>query len=384
MTLPSPPPRTFENVNLLRAFAALAVVVYHVIEHSHWTAFPVEGPLLVFRTGWMGVDLFFVISGFVIAYSALALYERDPPAFRAQYWRRRLTRILPLYLLTLVLWIAMKASEFFAQPATGWLWQLFTHLAFIHAWWPDTHGAIDGANWTLAVEMQFYLAVSLLVPWIRRTPAWIILLCATAVAWAWRATMYVLYAHVDFGLEFIRVSQLPGSLDEFAAGIVLAKLVLDRRIERIPGWAWVVGASMLGYVVFSLFWSHSLYWDVPAMVVFWRTGFAAFLACMVAAAVCLPQALARRWLRPVDYLGDVSYGIYLWHLFAVEVVIHMLGINGLHALAAVLVLTIAAASISWRWFEKPFMALGRRPASAGKKTPPAGGVVSDSPKAAST
>jgi peptidoglycan/LPS O-acetylase OafA/YrhL len=136
--------------------------------------------------------------------------------------------------------------------------------------------------------------------------------------------------------------------------------------------------------VFSLFWSHSLYWDVPAMVVFWRTGFAAFLACMVAAAVCLPQSLARRWLRPLDYLGDVSYGIYLWHLFAVELVIHMLGVKGLPALAAVLVLTILAASISWRWFERPFMALGRRPAHAEKKTPPAGGVVSDSPKAAST
>jgi len=48
------------------------------------------------------------------------------------------------------------------------------------------------------------------------------------------------------------------------------------------------------------------------------------------------------------------------------------------------VLTILAASISWRWFERPFMALGRRPAHAEKKTPPAGGVVSDSPKAAST
>jgi peptidoglycan/LPS O-acetylase OafA/YrhL len=48
----------FENVNLLRAFAATAVVVYHVIEHGKWADFPYTGPLLTFRIGWIGVDLF--------------------------------------------------------------------------------------------------------------------------------------------------------------------------------------------------------------------------------------------------------------------------------------------------------------------------------------
>jgi peptidoglycan/LPS O-acetylase OafA/YrhL len=68
----------FENVNLLRAFAATAVVVYHVIVYAKWTDFPRAGPLVAF---WIGVDLFFVISGFVITRSALALWRQDPAAF---------------------------------------------------------------------------------------------------------------------------------------------------------------------------------------------------------------------------------------------------------------------------------------------------------------
>ena len=79
--------RRFDNINLLRAFAALSVVVYHVIVHSNWEGYPIAGPLVAFRIGWYGVDLFFVISGFVIAYSALILYRADATSFRGTSMR---------------------------------------------------------------------------------------------------------------------------------------------------------------------------------------------------------------------------------------------------------------------------------------------------------
>ncbi|HSN20442.1 MAG TPA: acyltransferase [Usitatibacter sp.] len=354
----------FENVNLLRAFAALSVVMYHVIEHSHWTAFPITGPLLTFRIGWIGVDLFFVISGFVITYSALILRANDRAGFAGHYWARRLTRIVPLYVLTIAVWIATMYHGFFAQPFRDWGWQLFTHLAFIHSFFVDTHSAIDGVNWTLAIEMQFYLAIALLIGWIERTPAWRIAAYAIAISWAWRACMLVLFGFTDPWILFMRVTQLPGTLDEFAAGIVFAKLVLARPAPaRGETLLWLVGAAVLGYVAMALFWPRASYWFFPPMVVFWRTLFSAFLLCVLAAAVRLPQVIAHRWLRPLDYLGETSYGIYLWHLFAVEYVIHQRGMRELQATAWVLGLTILAASCSWRWFEKPFMGLARRPAA---------------------
>ena len=354
-------PVRFDNVNLLRAFAALAVVVYHVIEHGRWTSFPVAGPLLAFRIGWIGVDLFFVISGFVIAYSALALYRRDPARFAKDYWLRRLTRILPLYVATMAAWIAFEWPHFFAQPAGLWVRQLATHLTFTHIFWLDTHSAIDGVNWTLAIEMQFYLLVALLIGWIDRAPGWRIWLYGILVSWSWRACMWIVFGYTDTWPLFTRVTQLPGVLDEFGAGIFLAKWLIERR-ARPPFEAtlWILGACATGYFAMSLFWPRATYWTYPGMVVFWRTAFAAFILCLVGAAVALPQALARRWLRPVDYLGEVSYGIYLWHLFAIQAVIHVAGMREVPALVAVLGLTILAAALSWHFLEQPFMALARR------------------------
>ena len=160
----------FENINVLRAFAALAVVVYHVVAFMKWETFPVSGPLLTFRIGWIGVDLFFVISGFVITRSALAMWRSDPKGFVRRYWAHRLSRIVPLYVLTCALWIALFLPDFFDQTPTACEWQIGAHLTFTHTFWPFTYSAIDGVNWTLGIEMQFYLLVAALVPWIARTP----------------------------------------------------------------------------------------------------------------------------------------------------------------------------------------------------------------------
>ncbi len=344
----------YDNINLLRAIAALAVVVYHVIEHGRWTTFPRDGALAYLRLGWLGVDLFFVISGFVIAHAGLLLYRKAPALFARAYWRRRLARILPLYLLTIALWIAITWKHFFAQA--DWGWQLFTHLAFIHNFFPETHGTIDGPNWSLAVEMQFYLAVALLIGWIDRTPGWRIWLYGIVISCAWRAAMVMTYGHDDPFLLFAKTTQLPGTLDLFGAGIFLAKWVLDgQRRVPMPGLAFLLAVVAAGFVAMQLYWPRSTYWDDAYMIVFWRVALSVFFFLVVAAAVALPQVLSTRWLLPLDYLGEISYGIYLLHLFAVTFVVRAAGLAGVEALAAVLALTLAAAALSWHLFEKPIM-----------------------------
>jgi peptidoglycan/LPS O-acetylase OafA/YrhL len=353
--------RRFDNINLLRAFAALSVVVYHVIELGKWTAYPMEGPLVMFRLGWYGVDLFFVISGFVIGYSALLIYRADRAAFQGRYWARRLTRILPLYLATLFLWLALFPPQWNARE---WLIQLGTHLTFTHNLSPNTAGSIDGANWSLGVEMQFYIAVALLIGWLDRAPAWKILIAGAALSWAWRAAMF--WSHTpEPRFIFHYSTQFPGVLDEFAAGIVLAKLLLDGRRDWFSRpFAWVLAAIATGYLTMAIYWPYASYWGFPAMVVFWRTALAIFFACVVGAAVALTQRIADVWLRPVNYLGETSYGIYLWHLFAIEFVIRRWGWVEVPALLAVLAATIAMAALSWHAFEKPFMRLARRRGTA--------------------
>ena len=97
----------YPHINLLRGFAALTVVVYHVIETAGWKSFPTTYPLLWFRTGWMAVDLFIVISGFVITLSLLQWQSRGL-SYRETvigFMKQRWWRIAPLYLLTGVCYI---------------------------------------------------------------------------------------------------------------------------------------------------------------------------------------------------------------------------------------------------------------------------------------
>jgi len=351
----------FENINLLRAFAAMAVLVYHVIELRPWPAFPIDGPLVVFRIGWIGVDLFYVISGFVITLSALALRRRDPERFARRYWARRLARIYPLYLVTCVLWVAFFKPDFFDASVKAWAWQIVSHLAFLHTLTPWTFGSINGANWTLAIEMHFYVAVALLVPWIARTPGWRIWLGCIAIAWAWRGAMVAILGTASPSQLFQAVAQLPGVIDEFGAGIFLACLV-DRggAPSARAGLAWTAAAVAVGTVCMGVYWSHASYWDVPAMVIGWRTLNAAFLLCVVAAAVHLPELVRMLPVRPIRYLGVVSYGVYLWHLFAIRWVQGSPALEPAQALAAVIGVAVALAALSWHTFERPILERGRR------------------------
>ncbi len=243
--------------------------------------------------------------------------------------------------------------------------QLATHLTFTHNLSTDTFGAMDGVNWSLAVEMQFYLLVALTIGWLDRTPGWRIWLWGTAIAWAWRAGVLWLNGPMDGGLTFVWTTQLPGTLDEFGAGIFLAKLVLDRpAVHRVHGALWLGAAAASGWLAMALYFPRASYWDQPMMVVFWRTSLAAFLLCAVASAVHLPQVLAHRALRPLDQLGEASYGIYLWHLFAIDIVVGALGGGSMRVLGGTLAITLGLALVSWRYLEQPILALARR------RTPP--------------
>lgn len=352
-----PDGQRFDNVDLLRAFAACGVLVFHVIIVG-WHDFPHDGAWSVLRFGWVGVDLFFVVSGFVIGHSAVSRWRAAPQSFAGDYWRHRLLRIVPAYFVALAAWIAIMQPPFLAHPLTA-ARQILTHVTFTHSFWRDTHGSIDGPTWSLAIEMQFYAAVAVLVAWLAVAPKWRIVAYAFVLSWAWRAFVFWRHAGDDMAV-IVYSGQLPGCLDEFALGIALARYVLERRTTPArSGAAWLAAACVTGVLTWWLLRAYyQVFWQSAWLVTFWRTLLGLAFACLVGVAVFLPQSWARERAAPLRYVGQISYGIYLWHYTFIEMLAGRIGSLALLAVTATATFLVAAAS--WHWLEQPLMALARR------------------------
>jgi peptidoglycan/LPS O-acetylase OafA/YrhL len=355
----------FPNLDLLRAFAAISVVVYHVIELFAWEEFPRNNFLAQwFRAGGFGVDLFFVISGIVITLSLARLYESDPAAYRTNYLRRRLCRIIPLYYLTCVVFVLLINPEVISVPRFPL--KVFSYLTFTHNLSTRTLGLINGVSWTLGVEMQFYLLLMVTFPLLWRMRLSFVLILALLISWSWRAAAFYFYhGQVRSGLNmtWFATMQLPGTLDEFGFGAALGLLFArDRnstvsRFLRQTRWLWVVAAVLSFMVPWSIYQRYAIYWTYPGMVVLWRTLFGASLALVVIAACAIDDGWFLNLTAPLRYLGTISYGIYLWHVSILLSVRPYLIQQPSVGCAVVLGLTILLACVSWNCLEKPILRL---------------------------
>ena len=379
----SSPSAYFESVDILRGFAALSVVVYHVIEHYKWTAFPISGPLVWFRVGWMGVDLFFVISGFVIGLSAFAEIDRSGARnFQIPFFKRRAARIIPLHYLTMLVFVVFISPELLFNHFGI---NLLSHLAFVHHLHPQLSGAINGSNWSLATEMQFYVLMLFLAPWLRSGRWWVIGVVFVGVAWIWRygATIFV-QTSLQTGVFplFVASTQLPGMLDEFVAGLLLARLIRTERGQKL-----LEGGIGVQLIVFAftciaftvtlviVYWRYASFWEYPAMVTFWRTSLAlAFALLLLLTILIKPTQLLRTIATPLYYIGTISYGIYLWHLPVLLSIKKLEWLSPGDALIWIVLLTCIFASVSWHFFEQPFMNRIRKKSSEAIAIERQGGV----------
>ena len=364
-SLPStnrPPPRALPRlplIDVLRALAALMVLVYHVLQHAEWATFPNAGVLRIFQMGWIGVDLFFVISGFVIGLSAMQGAASGDPFWRRSFAERRLRRILPLYLLTGTVYLFLVDPQPLLHGAKTAAVHIGTHLLFIHNLFYRTYDSINAPSWSIGVEMQFYLLMALLAGWLLRTSIWRIVLTGIGVAllWRWGTTLALPPGESIVGKQLISASQLPAVLDAFVLGIALAKLALAGKLA--PGWGRAALAGALGVLLLTaaseIYWPRSAYWNSTAMIVWWRLLVACGSVALLAALVMCPVREGGWLLRltwPLRFLGVISYGLYLWHLGVMYTLLQTTPWRGADLLVGVLGGTIALATLSWYGFEK--------------------------------
>jgi peptidoglycan/LPS O-acetylase OafA/YrhL len=370
------------GIEVLRGVAALSVCIFHLYTVGGWRPPP---PLsLVGISGWMGVDLFFVISGYVIGGSVArhAFVVRDGilarnPEYAREYWRSRVARIVPLYALTCVIFLVLRP----AVLAHGALWQIATHATFLHNLFPSTITSVNGVTWSLAVEAQLYLLAFLIVPvLVRGAPA---LRCAAfalalAIPVAFRAAGF--WASADAAVRGYLALQTPALLDGFGIGVLMWLWHSARgagRTRTITAWARCAGAFIVAALLLTL--AHLTYAAHPndyyvhfPMVLFHRSLVAAGCAALVLAAVWLPRG--RPPPRPLLWLGRLSYGIYLWHGVLLFGIVARFGGAWTSDAKAALVLagSVVLAEASWRLIERPgqraikrlFVIAGERPALA--------------------
>jgi peptidoglycan/LPS O-acetylase OafA/YrhL len=355
----------FPTIDILRGFAAISVVVFHVIELFEWTAFPLTSPLVWFRVGWMGVDLFFVISGFVIGLAAFSgIDKHGTHDFRGNFCRRRLIRIVPLHYLTMLVFVVFITPTLLFDN----FWNnIIVHLFFVHNFSVNLSGSINGSNWSLATEMQFYLMILLIAPWLRVARFWHIFLLLVGIAWLWRFGVTVLVPpDKTLGVMpmFVAATQLPGMLDEFAIGILLARFIRAERGRNVLDYfnsktravaVWLLSVLVL-YLTLEVFWPRGDFWSFPLMVIFFRTLLGMTFGVMLFAACAVPPAgILGKILSPFYYLGTISYGIYLWHLPVLLSLKRLTWQSPSEALPWAIGLTILFAAVSWHFFEQPLI-----------------------------
>jgi peptidoglycan/LPS O-acetylase OafA/YrhL len=373
----------------LRGVAAVMVFLFHYAWFHPGIrldlAVPLIGPVLhtPFGFGFAGVDIFFVLSGFLLTlpFAGHALGTGPRPDL-PRYFRRRLLRVFPAYYVQLFIMLLVGAWFVSWKPQTTP--SLIAHLVmFFNIGWQPVSPMV-GVWWTLPVELGFYLVLPFIAT-LMRPPRWVPALAVALVL----SIAYRYFAAVTFGPDgqervFLVASQLPGSLAEFllgsSAALLAQKAALANR-RRPP--AWLLDTGFVAGLVLPGIWL----WNVvlPVGERYWMGHWSMLLGPI---ALGLPLATAVYCLyrgsrlgsillanRAVYFLGLVSYSLYLWHFVVMQQLIKAIG-PGYAELPHWITFPLSAGSVlavaglSYYVVERPFYRLRSwRQALRGRQRP---------------
>ena len=343
------------QLDSLRAIAVLMVFAHHWLPSSYRFGFP---------WGESGVDLFFVLSGFLITGILLKcrryVEEGDQSALYTarQFYIRRSLRIWPLYFSVLILYAVIAQNH--VNWLTPWLWTFTLNLyrTFLNPEW----GGLLSHYWSLAVEEQFYLVWPWVILFVPRR--WLLPVLIGAVSIGTLTKIFMVFGGwPDRAIRFFTLS----CLDTLAFGALLAYLV-DRHnvitVARSKSMTWLFWISLpLVIIGLTLQTTPGIAWE--RMVLFMTAKACLFGWIIVNAAAGFRGALGRLLeFRPLMYLGKISFGLYVLHK-PIPALLDMLGlpIDQFPPLLSFVLyagIAVAIASLSWKFFEAPINGLKRR------------------------
>ena len=347
------------EIDGLRGLAIVLVLCYHLFSDGV-RYIPILGDAL--RLGWSGVDLFFVLSGFLVG--GILLDNRESPSYFKTFYMRRACRILPLYFVTLcaiflILHFFPANFAHLALHPPKWPYATFTQDIW---YWIKNQGDFSGLTitWTLAIEEKFYLLIPFVIRFLAIDRLKYFLWASLALSLGYR----IAFSMGEWGVGFKGIIRWEGLI----AGVLLAIWY------RSPGWkemgryrtlGWCLMVALMGEVMFRKYWADG-------QATLWAAFDYPFLALaysiLLANVLSDPSSITARVFRAriLRATGILSYAIYLFHFLVFSCVValfrHRYGFFWHPYFSAVLAIgiTIALAGIS-RWFlESPLIRYGHR------------------------
>lgn len=345
--------RYFGSLDGLRCLSILAVLWHHSAAGVGW--FPAS------HTGFLGVDMFFVVSGFLIVTLLLRERDREGEIAVIRFYGRRMLRLFPVYYGLL----AVLTMLFVLRPDGQMGGQFFSELPYYltHTSNWIVVGTFLAITWSLAAEEQFYLAWPTVMRYLRVRYE-LMLLAAVIVlnqmmAWG-------MFDGLTGGWLGVTRSDLPimqATFTPLCLGVLLAHALHDPRGFRVM--ARIIGSRYSPIVTLALVVSLASLPGgfTPLTRLFVQLAIAAMVASVVIQERhCLSGVLG---FKPIARIGVISYGMYLFHMIVLHVVSVLIAKLSLPAWGPAMFLlttagTIVVAECSYRFYETPFLRLKQR------------------------
>jgi peptidoglycan/LPS O-acetylase OafA/YrhL len=354
----------------LRALAVILVLLVHFGPPADIGS----GLWKLENVGWMGVDLFFVLSGFLI--TGILLDTREERFYYRNFYVRRILRIFPLYYslllvgtLVFVIWHKVFDRDLYRR-----LYEILWYVCYLGNFRMALKNHVPSLAflaplWSLQIEEQFYLIFPFLVRKVRPVVLFRILICVVMLSGLFRWVLY----HQRPQLVLVLFTASPCRLDGLALGALVAL-----RLRMGPWRIRLAHVVALAVASFGALWAYSAWsgysWTSGKTLTFGFSIIALAFTSLLLWVLCFRGTWQTSWLRgPLQYIGKISYGIYLLQAPAYVLVLrassqlgkHLFVEEGWHttswwAFGLLCVVTVSFAVVSWYFLERPILKLKNR------------------------
>lgn len=360
----------FENLDAIRFLCFLIVFLHHSfytesaeIKSNEWYTFITRS---LFNNGNLGVNFFFVLSGFLITFLLIEEKKLNGVISLKNFWIRRILRIWPLYFFCLIFGflifpqIKLLFGQIPIETANPWMYISFlSNFDIIYSDLPDA--STLGVLWSIAIEEQFYLVWPVFLYLIPLKRLWILFVSLISISLLYR---YFNYSYMNY--EYHTLSCMSDLvIGSFGAWLIAFSDKFKTRIQSLP--RSIIILTYAGFFAFFFFRSEFM---IYISLTFERIFFSFLILTIILEQVYSKNSVIKLGkLKFLTKLGQISYGLYSLHFIAIlitTILTKKLGINQelwqiiLIDTPVSLLITIFISKISYTYLESPFLRLKKK------------------------